>query len=306
MGQVGFFFFFCLASPGQFSGKRSTKTELISLLHFLVSPAMKSSGMNAKLGVSILLVLLVGVPKVLLDGTNGHASAPDNTKCNGTPGADQESKTFDDDRNQSGPGTTQPPMLTVLKKGLESLGVTDASSCIADLGLLLSTPGARLKPVPGNFAKLCTASQLVLTRVQNLTDDCLAPKLADTETEIGSGISPTTSETITPDLDDFNATAILELASEKLTLCCERQTSTNSSNSQVARCLLQEDLHHDYKALRNFLLDFKAMLPSDLSCTQELSTVASQLLEAKLALAQASIRSTDMAGILESSTQLGK
>ena len=130
--------------------------------------------------------------------------------------------------------------------------------------------------------------------------------MADPEIEIGSGNSLiTTSETITS--DDFTITDTLELAREKLSRCCERQTATKTSSSQTAWCLVQEHLYHDFKVLRNFLVDSNATLLLDLTCRQELSTVASQLIEAaKIARAQASIRSTNMVVILHCSNQLGK
>ena len=183
--------------------------------------------MNAKLGVSILVALLAGIQNVPHDRPYVHASTPHNATSIGTPGADQESKTLDDDGNQSGPGTTQ-PLLPAVMNVLESLGANDASSCMAALGVLLSTPYSKLKAVLGWSAKFCSAPQQVLMRVWNLTDrDCLARKPADPEIEIGSGNSLiTTSETITS--DGFNIMGTLELAREKLSRCCECQTATKT------------------------------------------------------------------------------
>ena len=230
--------------------------------------------------------------------TRGHDTREGASFENGKPASDASAR-----RERTIPG--QPTMILALQSLLTRLSITSTSACMVGLGRLLSTSVYAREQTPSNPAagldSLCSGAQLVLTRVQNLTADYLAQKIENQMERLSRNSSANLETTMS---DDFSVTDTLELASEKLTRCCGRQTSPSDSiASSLVACLEQEKVDQDLQKLRGFLAEFNetSMVP----VTEQILQMEKVLKQGNSSL-KARHTSSPLDAILQSVTRLEK
>ena len=232
--------------------------------------------------------------------TRGHDTHEGASFENGKPASDASAR-----RERTIPG--QPTMVLALQSLLTRLSITSTSACMVGLGRLLSTSVNARGQTSSNPAaaagldSLCSGAQLVLTRVQNLTADYLAQNIENQMERLSRNSSANLETTMS---DDFNVTDTLELASEKLTRCCGRQTSPSDSiTSSLVACLEQEKVDQDLQKLRGFLAEFNetSMVP----VTEQILRMEKVLKQGNSSL-QAGHTSSPLDAILQSVTRLEK